>query len=208
MVTHMKPPVCRMYHVTLRLLIFAVLFLNSFIDLATIDGHVLPRPLANTTTTSSAPVRNVSTAGSDNIATIISATFADATQHMPHGQPTEATDNQHTRGDPHTDMLNSTAGRVLVVAPENFSIDQLRQGFNNFVELLQTNRPPAVSDSDNLTLPLFDKLIQFRSWRGKFPFREHILAPIMLSKLSGQETSGPGVFLVLNVAARYTNGLN
>uniref|UniRef100_A0A182Y4P0 guanylate cyclase n=1 Tax=Anopheles stephensi TaxID=30069 RepID=A0A182Y4P0_ANOST len=173
-----------MYHVTLRLLIFAVLFL---IDLATIDGHVLlPRPLASSTSSTSSPVRNGSTAGSDNIATIATT----STTTLPsfdddRTRPTESTDNQHTGGDRHSDMLNSSeAGSILVVAPENFSTDQLRQGFNNFVQLLQTNRPPAaVSDNDNLTLPLFDKLIQFRSWRDMVTFERWLDDPAFTTVL-------------------------
>ncbi|XP_052889070.1 uncharacterized protein LOC128297467 [Anopheles moucheti] len=206
MVTHMKPPLRRMYNVTQRLLIFAVLFLNSFIDLATIDGHVLPRPLISTTS-SSIPVRNFSTAGSDNIATITtgattsgSSTPFDVSGFASTGAPSTrervavlpfvrtqppapaTTDNQHTEGDPHSDMLNNTAGRVLVVAPENFSIDKLRQGFHNFVKLLQTNRPPvAASDSDdesdNLTRSRFDKLIQFRAWRDMVAFESWLDDP-------------------------------
>ncbi|XP_049284284.1 uncharacterized protein LOC125764274 [Anopheles funestus] len=205
MVTHMKPPVCRMYNVTQRLLIFAVLFLNSFIDLATIDGHVLPRPL---TTTSSIPVRNFSTVGSDNIATITSAsgssTSFDISGWVTSGSTsslhervtlpfvrthlTTKTDNQHTEGDLHSDMLNNTAGRVLVVAPENFSIDQLRQGFHNFVKLLQTNRPPVVvsgndDGSDNLTLSHFDKQIQFRSWHDMVSFERWLDDPAFATVL-------------------------
>uniref|UniRef100_A0A182M060 Uncharacterized protein n=1 Tax=Anopheles culicifacies TaxID=139723 RepID=A0A182M060_9DIPT len=202
MVTHMKPPLRRMYNVTQRLLIFAVLFLNSFIDLATIDGHVLPRPFANTT--SSTPVRNFSTAGSDNIAPITTTSgrltpddvsgLSTADTHSFHERVTDAsptarpitrasTDNQKTwEGTALSgDMLNNTAGRVLVVAPENFSIDQLRQGFHNFVKLLQTNRPSPVAvsdtDTDNLTLSHFDKLIQFRSWRDMVTFERWLDDP-------------------------------
>uniref|UniRef100_A0A182VRZ1 Uncharacterized protein n=1 Tax=Anopheles minimus TaxID=112268 RepID=A0A182VRZ1_9DIPT len=196
MVTHMKPPLRRMYNATQRLLIFAVLFLNSFTGLATIDGHVLPRPL--TSTTSSIPERNFSTAGSDRIAPITSTAGSFTPDDDVSGWATPAgthpdtdtTDNQHTEADQPGDMVNNTAGRVLVVAPENFSIDQLRQGFHNFVQLLQTNRPPPVvvsvnddNDSDNLTLTLFDKLIQFRSWRDMVAFERWLDDPAFATVL-------------------------
>lgn len=210
MVTHRKPPFYRMCNdaTQRRLPIFAVLFLNLFIDLTTIDGHVLPRPLATstvttfttstsipsttsissttTTTGSTAGERNFSTAGSNTAGTSAtpslpsrSVPFDLSTNIAPFGAHTSATNfstesnvraNQHTGTVPYGEVeVNNTAGggRVLVVVPDNFAIGQLRQGFRNFVTLLQSNRPPVPSDRIDQNGTLLDSLIQFRPWRGK-----------------------------------------
>uniref|UniRef100_A0A182NMQ8 Uncharacterized protein n=1 Tax=Anopheles dirus TaxID=7168 RepID=A0A182NMQ8_9DIPT len=191
MVIHMKPHFYRMCNLGQRLLICAVFFLNLFIDLAAIDGHVLPRPLTSTTT-SSILVRNFDTESNRNIATITiaAASISAAATHASHessavstSQAPDTTDNQHTRSDLHrVDGRNITAGKVLVVAPENFSIEQLRRGFDNFARVLQTSRSPT-SDDNLTTLPLLDNLVQFRSWRGMVTFERWLEDPAFTSVL-------------------------
>uniref|UniRef100_A0A182NZD9 Uncharacterized protein n=1 Tax=Anopheles epiroticus TaxID=199890 RepID=A0A182NZD9_9DIPT len=224
MVTHRKPPFYRMCNdATLRRLpIFAVLFLNLFIDLTTIDGHVLPRPLVTSsitttvTTTTTIPSagdisveHNFSTAGSENIGSItsaspsrsvpfdvsilsgISAIGSHASSVSSASESTEA-GNQHTGTETYSATLNNTAsGRVLVVVPENFAIGQLHQGFRNFVKLLHTNRSSVVSDSSDENdenddigdATLLDSLIQFRSWRDMVAFERWLEDPAFTTVL-------------------------
>uniref|UniRef100_A0A499FT77 Guanylate cyclase n=1 Tax=Anopheles arabiensis TaxID=7173 RepID=A0A499FT77_ANOAR len=226
MVTHRKPPFYRMCNdaTQRRLPIFAVLFLNLFIDLTTIDGHVLPRPLATstvttfttssipsttsssittTTTGSTAGERNFSTAGSNTTGT--SATPPHPSRSVPFdlstlitiapfGARTSATNfstesnvraNQHTGTVPYGEgeVNNTAGGRVLVVVPDSFAIGQLRQGFRNFVTLLQSNRPPVPSDRIDQNGTLLDSLIQFRPWRDMVAFERWLEDPAFATVL-------------------------
>ncbi|XP_053671502.1 uncharacterized protein LOC128721742 [Anopheles nili] len=162
--SHMKPHFTRMCNVGHRLLICAVFLLNSLIDLATIDGHVLPRPLA---ATSDVSVRNFDSA----IPTVSFAVPSPSGQHLRERPP----ENESTGNGSFV-----ASGRVLVVAPGNFSLEQLRRGLNNFVQLLAEANRPAASQDD---LAHLNSLIQFRSWRGMVAFERWLEDPAFASVL-------------------------
>ncbi|KFB52707.1 hypothetical protein ZHAS_00020981 [Anopheles sinensis] len=177
----MKPHFIRRCNAGQRLLICAVFLLNLFTDLATIDGHVLPRPLTttslerNSSTGSTTPtVVDFSTDLPESYDPLPSPSYA-ATDFpvsgtRPAHSATPSAPVQPSRSDPHGTIftnttINATAGRVLVVIPANFSGVQLRREFSNFVRLLQSGRA-VESNEDELTALLHDSRILFRPWQG------------------------------------------
>uniref|UniRef100_A0AAG5CP99 Uncharacterized protein n=1 Tax=Anopheles atroparvus TaxID=41427 RepID=A0AAG5CP99_ANOAO len=147
----MKPHFIRRCNAGQRLLICAVFLLNLFTDLATIDGHVLPRPVTTTTSlernfTSGSTIPSDIDASTDlpephefRPSPVYTTTAGEPANEMTvstNFPPTRPSANQHRSvlpGSIPNTTSNATAGRVLVVVPANFSIEQLRGDFSNFV---------------------------------------------------------------------------
>ncbi|XP_050090753.1 uncharacterized protein LOC126574537 [Anopheles aquasalis] len=175
----MKPTLYRRCNnVGHTLLICAVFLLKSIADLVTVDGHALRPSTVNSTyntsltsTRTSNSSTNTTTSSDDYSLFADNSTTSSTPPYFFHNSPTKTVLPEETA---HHVTPADTERTVLVVVPVNCSTVQLRQGFSNFVELLQSTQPQSQSLPDLMAL-LDPTLLHFRHWHDMASF-EHWLA--------------------------------